>query len=371
MKLREVFFMTQQDIINELNKMVIGYNINWDMIKYDADKAIMKINAHLGAEYPMMSNIMLSPNHRYTIKYKVPEVTTSTQQVKSETYSATAYNTNTIETTRTWMEDVEVTYKEEEKFINTREVDVLLEAAKEYKYWTERRNTSNDDEIQAAIAGYEAAREAMLAKQDAAAIALAAAQQAQVDVEKAQTELDKTSIDSADRDAALTRYEAAVGALKDAEDKLKEINGEVELAQENYKDAAAELVRFIPTPDDDDDDDEEEVVVETPVVAAAPAPVAVTPVVVEPTVEEPVVIDENEVPLVEEIEDTTDDVQEDETVVIDEEEVPLAAAPVDAEGGMSWWWLLVIVALGSTGVEMYRRHKNKKAKAMEKEEYLK
>ena len=62
--------MTQQDIINELNKMVIGYNINWDMIKYDADKAIMKINAHLGAEFPMMSTVMLSPNHRYTIKYK-------------------------------------------------------------------------------------------------------------------------------------------------------------------------------------------------------------------------------------------------------------------------------------------------------------
>lgn len=62
--------MTQQDIVNELNKMIIGYNINWNMIKYDADKAIMKINAHLGAEFPMMSTIMLSPNHRYTIKYK-------------------------------------------------------------------------------------------------------------------------------------------------------------------------------------------------------------------------------------------------------------------------------------------------------------
>ena len=60
--------MTQQDIINELNRMVIGYNINWDMIKYDADRAIMKINAHLGAEYPMMSAVMLSPQHRYTIK---------------------------------------------------------------------------------------------------------------------------------------------------------------------------------------------------------------------------------------------------------------------------------------------------------------
>lgn len=60
--------MRQIDIINELNKMVIGYNITWDMIKYDADRAIMRINAHLGAEYPMMSEIMLSPEHRYTIR---------------------------------------------------------------------------------------------------------------------------------------------------------------------------------------------------------------------------------------------------------------------------------------------------------------
>lgn len=59
--------MTQQDIINELNKRVIGYNINWQMIKYDADQAIMKINSYLGAEYPMMSKIMMSPKHRYTL----------------------------------------------------------------------------------------------------------------------------------------------------------------------------------------------------------------------------------------------------------------------------------------------------------------
>ena len=59
--------MTQQDIVNELNRMVVGYNINWQMIKYDADRAIMKINAHLGAEYPMMSKIMQSPTHRYTL----------------------------------------------------------------------------------------------------------------------------------------------------------------------------------------------------------------------------------------------------------------------------------------------------------------
>lgn len=62
--------MTQQDIVNELNRMVIGYNINWDMIKYDADRAIMKINAHLGAEFPRMSEIMLHPNSRYAIYFK-------------------------------------------------------------------------------------------------------------------------------------------------------------------------------------------------------------------------------------------------------------------------------------------------------------
>lgn len=66
--------MTQQEMIYELNKMVIGYNITWDKIKYDADKAIMKINAHLGAEYPMMSKIMTHAYHRYTLKQNNREV---------------------------------------------------------------------------------------------------------------------------------------------------------------------------------------------------------------------------------------------------------------------------------------------------------
>lgn len=60
--------MTQRDIVNELNRMVIGYNITWDMIKYDADRAIMKINAHLGAEYPRMSEIMNHDRSRYILR---------------------------------------------------------------------------------------------------------------------------------------------------------------------------------------------------------------------------------------------------------------------------------------------------------------
>ena len=62
--------MTQQDIVNELNRIVVGYNINWDTIKFDADRAIMKINAYIGANYPMMSEIMLSPKHRYALNVK-------------------------------------------------------------------------------------------------------------------------------------------------------------------------------------------------------------------------------------------------------------------------------------------------------------
>lgn len=60
--------MTQRDIVNELNRMVIGYNITWDMIKYDADRAIMKINTYLGAEYPRMSEIMNHDYSRYILR---------------------------------------------------------------------------------------------------------------------------------------------------------------------------------------------------------------------------------------------------------------------------------------------------------------
>jgi hypothetical protein len=68
MKIKEESIMTQRDIVNELNRMVIGYNITWDMIKYDADRAIMKINTHLGAEYPRMSEIMNHDNSRYILR---------------------------------------------------------------------------------------------------------------------------------------------------------------------------------------------------------------------------------------------------------------------------------------------------------------
>ena len=60
--------MTQQDIVEELNRIIVGYNITWNSIKYDADRAIERINNHLGAKFPLMSDILLGPQHKYALQ---------------------------------------------------------------------------------------------------------------------------------------------------------------------------------------------------------------------------------------------------------------------------------------------------------------
>ena len=51
------------------------------------------------------------------------------------------------------------------------------------------------------------------------------------------------------------------------------------------------------------------------------------------------------------------------TVTIEDEEAPLDAS-IDQEK-MSWWWLLIVMILGATGYEMYRKHQEKKKAAEE------
>lgn len=79
-------------------------------------------------------------------------------------------------------------------------------------------------------------------------------------------------------------------------------------------------------------------------------------------------IDDEATPLAAGIEeqDTTDNEKADEdanTVTIEDEETALAAS-VDQEK-MSWWWLLIVLVLGATGYEMYRKHQEKKKAAEE------
>lgn len=61
--------ITQQEIVDRLNQLTLRYNITWQDIKYDADKAITKINNFMGTKYPKMSEILLSADSTYTLGY--------------------------------------------------------------------------------------------------------------------------------------------------------------------------------------------------------------------------------------------------------------------------------------------------------------
>ena len=114
---------------------------------------------------------------------------------------------------------------------------------------------------------------------------------------------------------------------------------------------------------------------EVPEAPVAPAPAA--PAFV-PAAPAPAAVDipEDETPLAE-----APDAQADvapapvDVADIDDDEVALAAAPVSIGDDatplasvpeakeMSWWWLLIVLVLGATGAEMYRRHMAKKKAA--------
>lgn len=60
--------MTQQELIDRLNQLTLHYNLTWFDIKYDADKAIAKINSFMGAQYPKMSVVLTHPEASYTVR---------------------------------------------------------------------------------------------------------------------------------------------------------------------------------------------------------------------------------------------------------------------------------------------------------------
>lgn len=58
--------VTQQDIIDEVNRKTVDYNLSWADVRLDADRAITRINNYVGTRYPKMSDILLGPNSTYT-----------------------------------------------------------------------------------------------------------------------------------------------------------------------------------------------------------------------------------------------------------------------------------------------------------------
>lgn len=59
--------ITQQELVDRLNQLTLHYNLTWFDIRYDADKAITKINAFMGTKYPKMTDYLTSSDSTYTI----------------------------------------------------------------------------------------------------------------------------------------------------------------------------------------------------------------------------------------------------------------------------------------------------------------
>ena len=171
---------------------------------------------------------------------------------------------------------------------------------------------------------------------------------------------------------------------KDAEDTLKEILGSLDEAGGEL-DKVIERLTPAPTPgtpaggegETGDAGDTEEggageaATVVTPVALAA-APAAQATVVAQNQAAAPVVqIADEAAPLAEAapantqetVQAGSDKEETKEAVNIEEEAVPLADVAVESEHAkMSWWWLIILI-LGATGYEMYKKHNEKKLKA--------
>jgi len=60
--------LTQQNLMDRLNQLMLDHNVAWRDIRYDADKAIDKINSFMGTKYPKLSSILISPESTYTFR---------------------------------------------------------------------------------------------------------------------------------------------------------------------------------------------------------------------------------------------------------------------------------------------------------------
>ena len=222
------------------------------------------------------------------------------------------------------------------------------------------------------------------------------AQEAQKDVVAAQGKVEelKKEIEAlkSDRTSNLGALEELEGKLtvaeqnkKDAEDTLKEILDSLDEAGGEL-DKAIERLTPAPTPgtpaggegetggagDTEEGGAGEAETVVTPVALAA-APAAQATVVAQNQAAAPVVqIADEAAPLAEAapantqetVQAGSDKEETKEAVNIEEEAVPLADVAVESEHAkMSLWWWLIILILGATGYEMYKKHNEKKLKA--------
>ena len=66
--------ITRAEIVRELNRLTLRYNLKWSDIASDANKAIYKINTYMGTTYPKISDYLINDDSTYTFNYKEHEI---------------------------------------------------------------------------------------------------------------------------------------------------------------------------------------------------------------------------------------------------------------------------------------------------------
>lgn len=60
--------LARKDMVDRLNALTLKYNLRWEDIKYDMDKALAEINFLMGTRYPTFSSKLLTDNSTYSIR---------------------------------------------------------------------------------------------------------------------------------------------------------------------------------------------------------------------------------------------------------------------------------------------------------------
>lgn len=60
--------MTRKEMLKELNRLTLRYNLTWDDVKTDADKAINQVNSLLGCDFPPLTSKLINEDVGYTYR---------------------------------------------------------------------------------------------------------------------------------------------------------------------------------------------------------------------------------------------------------------------------------------------------------------
>lgn len=232
--------------------------------------------------------------------------------------------------------------------------------------WNQKNAATWEKNAKAALTEAKTAEAVAKAAADYAAKVKAKAQGALKEAKEARKALDllKADITVSPEELKLAkeRLNNALTNLQNTQKELEKANNLKEKTQKDLTDAKNKAKRLTDLENSrrGGNDEEEEVIV----INEEGAPLTGTITGGRRLAAGPATVVEEEAIEEEVVEIEEEEVAEVEAPVIEEVEIEDEATPevpeIPAEKKMSWWWILVVLVLGTTGAELYRRHQVKK-----------